>query len=357
MRKLNVAIIGQGRSGFSIHGAFFLSGENDKYNVKYVVDYDEYRRQKAERHFIGCKTLVDYKELFAFDDIDLVVNASFSDMHYPITLDLLNHGYNVLVEKPMGETEYQCRKLIKTAEEKGVTLAVFQQTFFAPYYVYAKQTAESGLLGDIQQVSVRFNGFSRRWDWQTLQKKCAGGLYNTGPHPVGIALGFLGFDPNTKVVFSRLGRSLTSGDADDYAKLILEAPKKPVVDIEVSSCDAFSDYNIKIMGSKGCLKSTTTKCELVYIVDGENPEKPVTEGSLKNDAGDPIYCSESLITHKETIDFSGTAFDTGSKCMYDEIYDKIVNGKPMSVTADMAAKVIEVIAKVHSENPMGIEYL
>ncbi|MBQ1955170.1 MAG: hypothetical protein II350_05475 [Clostridia bacterium] len=69
MRKLNVAIIGQGRSGFSIHGAFFLSGENDKYNVKYVVDYDEYRRQKAERHFIGCKTLVDYKELFAYDDI------------------------------------------------------------------------------------------------------------------------------------------------------------------------------------------------------------------------------------------------------------------------------------------------
>ena len=28
----------------------------------------------------------------------------------------------------------------------------------------------------------------------------------------------------------------------------------------------------------------------------------------------------------------------------------------MSVTAEMAAKVIEVIAKVHSENPMGIEW-
>ena len=356
MRKLNVAIIGQGRSGFSIHGAFFLSEANDKYNVKYVVDYDEYRRQKAERCF-GCKTLVDYRELFAFDDIDLVVNASFSDMHYPITLDLLEHGFNVLVEKPMGATEYQCRKLIKTAEAKGVTLAVFQQTFFAPYYVYARKVANSGLLGDIQQVSVRFNGFSRRWDWQTLQKKCAGGLYNTGPHPVGIGLGFLDFDPNIKLVFSRLGKNLTSGDADDYAKLILEAPGKPVVDIEVSSCDAFSDYNIKITGSKGCLKSTTTKCQLVYLVDGENPEKPVTEEPLKNEAGDPIYCSENLVTHKETVDFTGTAFDTGSKCMYDEIYDKIVNGKPMSVTAEMAAKVIGVIAGVHADNPMEIKYL
>ena len=49
-----------------------------------------------------------------------MVNASFSEMHYPITLDLLNHGFNVLVEKPMGATEEQCLRLIKTAKETGV---------------------------------------------------------------------------------------------------------------------------------------------------------------------------------------------------------------------------------------------
>ena len=357
MKKLNVAIIGHGRSGKDIHGAFFRSEANKKYNVKYVVDFEEFRRKKAEEIYPGCETFADYRELFGKTDVDLVVNASFSEMHYPISLDLLEHGFNVLVEKPMGATEYECRKLIKTAEEKGVTLAVFQQTFFAPYYVYAKKIADSGLLGDIKQVSVAFNGFSRRWDWQTLQKKCAGGLYNTGPHPVGIALSFLDFDKNTRVAYSRLDRALTSGDSDDYAKIILEAPGKPVVDVEVSSCDAFSPYNIKIQGSKGCLKSTTARCELVYIKDGENPEKPVTEIPLRNEEGNPVYCSENLIKHTETVDFTGSAFDVGSLCMYDEIYDRITLGKPMSVTPEMAAMVVSVIATAHAENPLELMYL
>ena len=357
MKKLNVAIIGQGRSGLLIHGEFFLSPVNEKFNVKYVVDYDEFRREKAERLFPGCETFDCYTKLFGKTDIDLVVNASFSEMHYPITLDLLNHGFNVLVEKPMGATEEQCLRLIKTAKEKELTLAVFQQTFFAPYYVHAKKVADSGLLGDIQQISVRFNGFSRRWDWQTLQKKCAGGLYNTGPHPVGIALGLLDFDPEARLVFSRLGRALTSGDADDYAKLIISAPGKPVADVEVSSCDAFSPYNIKITGSKGCLKSTTTHCDLVWLEDGENPPRPATEIPLRNEAGEPIYCSENLIRHTESIDFTGTAFDTGSKCMYDQIYDKITSGKPMTVTPEMAARVVGVIAAAHAQNPLSVEFL
>ena len=37
-----------------------------------------------------------YKELLNKKDIDLVVNASFSDMHFAITKDLLEHGFNVL---------------------------------------------------------------------------------------------------------------------------------------------------------------------------------------------------------------------------------------------------------------------
>ncbi len=60
---------------------------------------------------------------------------------------------------------------------------------------------------------------------------------------------FLGFDTETKVVYSKLDKLLTSGDSDDYAKIILTAPGKPVVDIEISSVDAFHDYTLKIQGT------------------------------------------------------------------------------------------------------------
>ena len=55
MKKLNLAIIGQGRSGKDIHGKYYRSGDNQYYNVKYVVDADEFRRGVAEEIYPGCK--------------------------------------------------------------------------------------------------------------------------------------------------------------------------------------------------------------------------------------------------------------------------------------------------------------
>ncbi len=356
MKKLNVAVIGQGRSGRDIHGEYFHSERNLYYNVKYVVEADPERRARAEREIEGCKTLEDHRELFGIGDIDLVVNASYSQMHYDITLDLIEHGFNVLVEKPFSRTKLECDYLIKRAKECGVTLAVFQQSFLAPYYVFAKELCDSGKLGDIKEVFVAFNGFARRWDWQTVLRNHAGGLYNTGPHPVGFALGFLDFDPTTRVAFSKLDRGLTSGDGDDYAKIILTAEGKPVIDVEVSSLDAYSTYNIKIQGSRGTFKCTQTKYEMTYIIDGENPERPVIFESLKGEDGTPRYCKENLIKHTEEGEFSGTAFDTGTAKLYEELYFKITEGKPMTVTPEMAAEVIKVIAEVHAANPLEVRF-
>ena len=50
MEKLNLAIIGQGRSGKDIHGLFYRSEDNVFFNVKYVVDADAHRRQVAEEN-------------------------------------------------------------------------------------------------------------------------------------------------------------------------------------------------------------------------------------------------------------------------------------------------------------------
>ena len=356
MKKLNVAIIGQGRSGKKIHGTYFRSKDNLYYDVKYIVDADAYRREVAEKIHPGCKTFADYRDLFDIEDVDLVVNSTYSEMHYAITKDLLLHGKNVLVEKPFGRTRYECDELIKIAAEKGVTLAVFQQTFLAPFYTFAYDLVKSGKLGEIKQINIRYNGFSRRWDWQTLQKKCAGGVYNTGPHPIGIGLGLLDFDENAKVVYSMLDTALTSGDSDDVAKILIAAPKKPLVDIEITNIDAYSNYNLKIMGTKGTFKATPAAYEMTYIKDGENPERPVVETFLANEAGEPVYCSEKLIKYTEAENFNGTAFDVGTAKLYEQLYYKITEGKAMTVTPEMAASIISVIETVHAENPLPLKF-
>ncbi len=356
MKRLNLAIIGQGRSGKDIHGKYYRSEDNKYYNVKYVVENDEFRRKVSEEIYPGCKSFENYEELFALDDVDLVVNASYSEMHYPITKELLLHGKNVLVEKPFGRSRYECDELMKTAKEHGVTLAVFQQTFLAPFYQFVYDTIRSGRLGDVKQINICYNGFARRWDWQTLQKKCAGSTYNTGPHPIGMGLGFLDFDKDARVVYSKLDTALTSGDADDYAKILITAPNKPLIDIEISAIDAYTDYNIKVQGTKGTLKATPKSYEMTYIQDGENPERPVVEEFLKDEDGNPIYCSEKLVKHVESERFEGTAFDIGTAKLYEQLYYKLTEDREMTVTPEMAAAVISVIETVHAQNPLPLKY-
>ena len=129
MKPLTVAVIGQGRSGKNIHGKYFLSESNEFYRVKYVVEGDEGRRAVAKEQYEGCVCLSDYRELFDAQDVDLVVNASYSEQHYPITKELLLHNKNVLVEKPFGRTRWECDELLKIARDRNLVLAVFQQTF------------------------------------------------------------------------------------------------------------------------------------------------------------------------------------------------------------------------------------
>lgn len=356
MRKLKLAIIGQGRSGRDIHGKFYKSEQNDIFEVAVVVEADEQRRNRALEEYPGCMVYADYRDLFGIKGIDIVVNDTYSQMHYEITKDLLEHGFNVLVEKPFARNYYECSDLIRIAKEKKLVLAVFQQTFLAPFYLETKKMLATGKLGDIKQVSIRYNGLARRWDWQTLQSKMAGSVYNTGPHPLGMALDFLDFDKNTTVVFSKLDRALTSGDAEDYAKIILTAPNKPVVDVEINSTDAYSDYNLKIQGSKGTYVCTYGNYKMKYIVDGENPDRPVVQESLKDEAGFPIYCSEQLVTHEEEGIFEGDAFGVAVENFYRMLYSTLTCGAQMRVTAEQAAHIINVIETVHGQNPMPVRY-
>ena len=349
MKKLKLAIIGQGRSGMQIHGAYYTSDYNKYYDVAYVVDFDEKMREKAKVLYPGCETLSDWREIFD-KDVDIVVNASYSEMHFCITKELLEHGKNVLVEKPFARNRYECDTLLKTAKDNGVYLAVFQQTFLAPFYQFATELCKSGKLGKILTVNIHYNGLARRWDWQTLQKKLGGSVYNTGPHPIGMGLGFLDYDENATVAYSKLDLALTSGDAEDYAKILLTAPGKPLVDIEISAVDPYNDFMLKIQGTKGTYKCTPTKYSMKYIVDGENVERPYIEESIRDEKGDPAYCREELITHEEQGEFDGDAFGFATARFYESLYYALTEGKEIAVTPQTAAAVIGIIEKVHADN-------
>ncbi|MBQ3134789.1 MAG: Gfo/Idh/MocA family oxidoreductase [Oscillospiraceae bacterium] len=358
MKKLNVAIIGQGRSGRGIHGAYFLKEAGQSmYNVVAVVDRDEQFRARALEEFPGCEVFAHPEELYGRTDIDLVVNASVSNEHYEVAMGLLEAGFNLVTEKPFARTRYECDAIIKKAKEKGVKLGVFQQAFLSEYYLKTKEVIDSGKLGEVQQIDITYSGFSRRWDWQSTQVKMGGNIYNTGPHPIGLAVGFLDGDPDIQVVFSRLNQSqvMSSGDSDAYAKILITAPGKPVVDVEVNSNDAFPSASFKVLGSKGTFQSSFSDWKLKYIVDGENPERPLVLGTLKDANGMPTYCSEQLITHEEEGVYEKRLV-VATEMYYESVYKHITEGAELAVKPEWAAQIISIIETAHAQNPLPVKF-
>ena len=355
MKKLRVAIIGQGRSGRDIHGKFFLSDANDKYEVVAIVDQMEKRRVRAAAEFPGADIYAHHSELYGRKDIDLVVNSTFSHLHYHVTMDLLNHGFNVVVEKPFSAHYDECMAMINASRINGKMLCVFQQSHFAPYYRRIREIIDSGVLGRIVQVSIHFSGFARRWDWQCSQRYYGGSLRNTGPHPMEQALDILNSDDMPTIV-SKLDSLNSFGDAEDYVKIIMTQPGKPLIDVEISSCDAYNDYTYNIQGSRGSLRATLSHINYKYFVESEAPEQRMTLEPIEHEDGTPAYCGEKLVWHEFSEDLSGSAFDVAVKAYYDNIYAHLTEGAELVIKPEKIAQQIAVIEEVHRQNPMPICY-
>lgn len=350
MKKLNVAIIGHGRSGRNIHGSFFRSDLNEKFNVVAVVDALEERRIRAKEE-LRCDVYADYRELFGRTDIDVVVNSTFSHMHANITIDLLEHGFNVVCEKPFGKSYEECDRVVKAYEKSGKMLNVFQQSRFAPYYTELLKIIDSGKLGRPVQYSISFSGFARRWDWQTYQGYNGGEVRNTGPHPLDQAINILGFDSDI-TVFSKLDRVNTFGDAEDYAKIILTAPGKPLIDIDLSKCNAYAGPIYVVHCQYGTLKATMRSIDYKYFDPETAPKQKLTLEPLCADNRTPAYCSETLDWIEEHVDVEGTVFTVAVKKYYDMIYDHLVHGKEMEITPYQVLKQFQIIDQIRAQNPL-----
>lgn len=349
MPRIRVGVIGQGRSGHDIH-VRALKLMPAKYKLVAVADPLEGRCDDAV-NATGCEAYKDYKEMLKRDDLDLVINSSPSHLHVPYTLEILDAGFNVLTEKPLARRVSDVDKMIAKAKETGKLFAVFQQSRFAPYFRQAKKVADSGVLGRIVQVKIAFNGFARRWDWQTLQEFDAGNLLNTGPHPLDQALRFWDSEEMPKVTCI-MDRANTFGDAEDHVKLIMHGEGRPTIDLEISSCAPYSNFTYQLYGTLGGLTGTMREMEWKFYKPVEAPEQKLIREPLPNRA----YCRETLKWHikKWTVPESqADLFRFISRSFYNNLYKALTQGAPLAVTPEQVRQQVAVIEECHRQNPLS----
>lgn len=346
-KVIRVAIIGLGRSGWDIHARHLRTDR--RFKIVAACDPIPERREQAQAE-LGAETCEDYRDILRRTDLDLAINATFSDLHVPITLEALRAGHNVLCEKPLARRAAEVDELIAAAKEAGKLLAIFQQSRFAPYFQQVRKVIASGVLGRIVMIKLAFNGFGRRWDWQTLQAHNGGNLLNTGPHPLDQALQLFG--PGMPNITCLMDRANTFGDAEDHVKLLMHGEGRPTIDLEISSCCAYPLYTYQVYGTRGGLTGTTSELKWRYF----NPAKAPRRQLIRQPLPGRQYCGEQLPWVERTWAVpkrQANTFAYMSRQFYNHLYKTLAEGAPLVITPEQVRQQIAVIEECHRQNPLS----
>lgn len=356
MKKIRVGIIGQGRSGRDIHRLAITCDPKvaKLFEVAAVADFIPERCTPLADAVVesNFKVYSDYKEMLQDKSIDLIVNTTFSQDHIPVSIEALEAGFNVLCDKPAARSPEELDQAIAVAKRTGKFFNIFQQSRFRAPFVKCMEVMNSGVLGRIVMVKVAYNGFARRWDWQTLQSMNGGVLHNTGPHPLDQCLQFYG-DADPEQIICKMDRANVFGDAEDHVKLLLMGKDHPTIDMEISCCCAFPGNIYEIYGTNGGLKADSAAVTWKYFIPEDAPDQHLVRGTLEGAGRLPAYCGEKLDFYEETWHANKVAEDSKYwvRKYYEQLYAALTDGKPMDVTLEQVRRQLAVMVECYRQNP------
>ena len=128
-----------------------LSSNYDS-TVKAVVDPSKERQEFVKKTYPGIYVTDELDSVINDPDIDAVVIATPVASHYDLTIQALNKGKHVLVEKPMATKTDQVREISQLARKKELVAMVGHTFLFNSAVRYVKSIIESGELGDIRYI-------------------------------------------------------------------------------------------------------------------------------------------------------------------------------------------------------------
>ena len=133
-REITVAVMGAGSRGneYPAYGKLFEWGV------------------PRERRFGDYHEMLDAGKSGTLADVMLV--ALPDDLHFEPAMEAMRQGYDVLLEKPMAQTERECLDLLARQRETGVMVAVGHVLRYSPYFRALKKAIDLGLVGELVNI-------------------------------------------------------------------------------------------------------------------------------------------------------------------------------------------------------------
>lgn len=198
---IKVCIISCGMITNSAHIPAYRNFSDD-FRISAVSDINETAaRETAKRHGIS-NFYQNAEEMLEKEKPDLVSVCVPNCFHKEYTLMALNHGANVLCEKPLAFNYADAKEMFDAAERNGKLLMACQSMRFTPDRLAAKDYTDKNGLGNIyygELSRVRRRGIPYWGTFHIKKISCGGAFVDIGVHMLDALLWLMG-NPEIKSV-------------------------------------------------------------------------------------------------------------------------------------------------------------
>lgn len=239
-----------------------------------VCDVVESRaRHFAEKY--NTAYCLDYRELLANQDIDIVNVCTPSGLHAEMAIAALKAGKHVIVEKPMAMNAADADRMISTAKEMNRKLCIVLQNRYNPPMQDFYKAVRDGKIGRILlgSVTVRWYRPQEYYNdgWHGTRAMDGGALMNQSIHHIDALQWLVGIP--VKSVFAYTATLAHQMEAEDVGVVVVKFENGALATIEGSTVTYPQNLeaSVALFGEKGSLKvgGTALNRKIFWKIAGE----------------------------------------------------------------------------------------
>ena len=234
------------------------------------------RRSGAElgeyaRKFGVAEAFTDYGDMLEWGRFDAVYVATPVDLHAPQTVEALNRGFHVLVEKPMALSAHEAESMVRAAALGNLTLGIAYYHRLIPLNLKVREIVTSGEVGDLVALHGNASSLfslppSHPKYWRVNWAQSGGGpLVDVGTHRLDLFHALTG--PAARVA-GFADRRFIDGDVEDVCSAVIEYRSGVQATLSSLWCVSPGRGDYEVMCTKGRIQVPDIRGERIVIQTG-----------------------------------------------------------------------------------------
>lgn len=338
---LKYALIGCGR----ISPNHIKAALNNKLDIVAVCDVlPENIQTLLSKHNLendkSIKRYEDYKTMIEENDIELIGIATESGLHAEIALYCIDHGINLVIEKPMAMSIKDANEIIARSEKNNVKVSACHQNRFNLAIQEMRNALDAGRFGKLSHgsIHVRWNrnqGYYTQAPWRGTWTQDGGALMNQCIHGIDLLRWFFGneIDEVYGVTKQQFHDYL---EAEDIGMAVVKFKNGAVATIE-GTTNVYPknlEETLYLFGEKGTVKIGGESTNTIDVWDFADE----TEKDNKN---------------KGLFEETSNVYGNGHTSLYCDVIDSIKNDRKPYVDAYAGKNALELVLAIYKSQKEG----